>query len=138
MLRYTHIKTLPGTTTGSIDMSMITIPPSATKPPVNMSLPFTQLTHKKTTNDRIVGSAGLVYDINDVSSVRFNWSQGFKSSNHSDLCLITFTGEQQNGNPNLTPETSNNYEIGYRYEDPAGISFDIAAFFTDSQLHFKG
>ena len=37
-LRYTHIKTLPGTTTGSIDMSMITIPPSATKPPVNMSL----------------------------------------------------------------------------------------------------
>ena len=136
-LRYTHIKTLPGTTTGSIDMSMITIPPSATKPPVNMSLPFTQLTHKKTTNDRIVGSAGLVYDINDVSSVRFNWSQGFRAPTIQDLCLITFTGEQQNGNPNLTPETSNNYEIGYRYEDPAGISFDIAAFFTDSKNYIS-
>lgn len=125
-LRYTHVKTMAGTTTGTMVSNLgMGIPP--------VSSPFNGLNAGDVTHDRAVGSAGLVYELDPKSSVRLNWSQGFRTPTIQELCLVTFTGEQQNGNKDLKAETSNNYELGYRYEDPNGISFDAALFYNDAK-----
>ena len=125
-LRYTHVKTMAGTTLGTMTVSI-----GAMRPPIES--PFNGLNAGDVTHKRAVGSAGLVYQFNNKSSMRFNWSQGFRTPTIQELCLVTFTGEQQNGNKDLRAETSNNYELGYRYEDPSGISFDTAIFFNDAK-----
>lgn len=125
-LRYTHVKTIAGTTTGTMvsDLGM-------GRPPV--AVPFNGLNAGDVTHDRAVGSAGLVYKLDQKSSVRLNWSQGFRTPTIQELCLVTFTGEQQNGNKDLKAETSNNYELGYRFDDPNGINFDVAIFYNDAK-----
>jgi len=91
---------------------------------------------KNRSHDKLVGSVGLVYTgINDLA-LRAQWSQGNRYPTISQL----FTGQAGHGgssvsshpNPDLKPETSNNYEIGARYQS-GGWDIDAAVFFTDSK-----
>lgn len=94
-------------------------------------------------NTHFVGSAGLVYRAFDNGAFRFNWSQGFRVPNIQELYLTTMTGELQLGNPNLEPETSDNFELGFRYEGNL-LTTDFALFYTkaddyiDTQLSSFG
>lgn len=84
------------------------------------------------THNKVVGSAGFVGRINDDSSLRINWSQGYRAPNIQELFLTTSTGELQQGNPNLKPEKSNNFEIGYRYDNKKGFVTDVSIFYQKS------
>ena len=88
------------------------------------------------TNSRVVGSAGLVWQATDNGAVRLNWSQGFRVPNIQELYLTTFTGAIQQGNPNLEPETSNNYELGFRYVGNM-LTADVALFYTKAKNYIK-
>ena len=79
-----------------------------------------------------MGSAGLVWQATDNGAVRLNWSQGFRVPNIQELYLTTFTGEIQQGNPDLEPETSNNYELGFRYVGNM-LTADVALFYTKAK-----
>ncbi len=88
------------------------------------------------TNTHVVGSAGLVYRAFDSGAFRFNWSQGFRVPNIQELYLTTFTGEIQQGNPDLDPETSDNFELGFRYEGGSFIG-DFALFYTKADNYIE-
>lgn len=84
-------------------------------------------------DDRWLGSAGLVYKISEDAILRANISQGYTYPSLSELYLTTSGGGQTiNGNPNLKPETATNYEIGGRI-DRGNIVLDAAVFYTQAQ-----
>lgn len=89
------------------------------------------LDYEDTTQSQFVGSFGLVYHPVPEGAFRFNWSQGFRVPNIQEQFLLTATGTMQYGNPDLKPEESDNYEIGFRYFDSkSGLDCDIAGFYT--------
>lgn len=85
--------------------------------------------HDDESHSKLVGSAGLVYRPFDNGAFRFNWSQGFRAPTIQELYLVTATGEIQRGNPNLKPEESNNFEVGFRWDD-GQLFADYAMFYT--------
>lgn len=93
--------------------------------------------NKDTVRVKTIGSAGLVYRPFDYGAFRLNWSQGFRVPNVQELFLITSTGTLQFGNPDLKPETSNNYELGFRWEDQNGLMADIALFYSRAKNYIE-
>ncbi|KIC41984.1 hypothetical protein RA27_00805 [Ruegeria sp. ANG-R] len=84
-------------------------------------------------DDRWLGSVGLVYNLSDQAILRANISQGYTYPSLSELFLTTTAGGQTvNGNPNLRPETATNYEIGGRI-DRGNIVLDAAIFYTEAK-----
>lgn len=126
-VRYNYIKTEAGNTQVS---GMINAAGHAV--PINMHPDYDDTVRVKT-----IGSAGLVYRPFDYGAFRLNWSQGFRVPNIQELFLITSTGTLQSGNPNLKPEESDNYELGFRWEDPSGLMTDIALFYTQADNYIE-
>ncbi|MEM1005937.1 MAG: TonB-dependent receptor, partial [Pseudomonadota bacterium] len=92
-----------------------------------------QLPGNSNSDDRWLGSAGLVYNVTEDTILRANISQGYTYPSLSELYLTTFAGgETTNGNPNLKPETATNYEIGARI-DRANLVLDAVVFYTKSK-----
>ncbi|MEM7088016.1 MAG: TonB-dependent receptor [Pseudomonadota bacterium] len=92
-----------------------------------------QLPGNSNSDDRWLGSAGLVYNVAEDTILRANISQGYTYPSLSELYLTTFAGgETTNGNPNLKPETATNYEIGARL-DRANLVLDAVVFYTKSK-----
>lgn len=87
-------------------------------------------------NEKAVLSAGLVYKPLANVSWRLNWSQGYRVPNLQEMYLYTFTGELQVGNPSLKPETSDNYEIGFKYEGDL-ITSDFTVFYSDADDYIE-
>ena len=87
-------------------------------------------------NEKAVLSAGLVYKPLANVSWRLNWSQGYRVPNIQEMYLYTFTGELQVGNPSLKPETSDNYEIGFKYEGDL-ITSDFTVFYSDADDYIE-
>lgn len=85
--------------------------------------------HDDRTESKLLGSVGLVYRPFENGAFRANWSQGFRSPTMQELFITTSTGEMQYGNPNLKPEESDNFEIGFRWDDGA-LAADFAVFYT--------
>jgi hemoglobin/transferrin/lactoferrin receptor protein len=95
--------------------------------------PFFEESGKKS-DSHLVGSLGLVYSgINDLS-LRALWSQGYRFPPLNELYLGTVHGSTARtlGNPNLKPETSNNFEVGARYDNGA-LNLDLGAFYSLSK-----
>ena len=83
-------------------------------------------------DDRWLGSAGLVYNLSDDTVLRANLSQGYTYPSLSELYLSTSAGGQViNGNPDLQPETATNFEIGARI-DRGNVVLDTAIFYTNA------
>ncbi len=77
-----------------------------------------------------VFNIGLVWRGIENLALRANWSQGFRVATLDQKYVSTVKGDSSIiANPNLDPETSNNFEIGARYID-GGLMFDIAAFYS--------
>lgn len=68
-------------------------------------------------DDKVVFNAGIVYKGIENTTLRALWAQGFRTPILQELYVPTnmgSTGTTYN-NPNLKPETSDNFEIGARY-----------------------
>ena len=98
--------------------------------PVN-ELKITDGDNERSVESRPVLNFGLVYSGIDDLALRANWSQGFRSPIMQEKFISTSMGQNGTtyGNPDLDPETSNNYEVGARY---FGGNFDVnaAAFYS--------
>ncbi len=83
---------------------------------------------------RPVGSLSLMYSGIENMTLRAGWSQGFRVP--SLLELLEGTPHGNSGvlysNPDLDPETSNNYEIGLRL-DNTDLTLDAAIFYTRAE-----
>lgn len=58
-------------------------------------------------------SFGVAHELGDDQLIRASFGQGFRAPNFNELYSPGFGGQYQ-GNPNLDPETSKNWELGYR------------------------
>ncbi|MBK0326882.1 TonB-dependent receptor [Rhodobacteraceae bacterium F11138] len=84
-------------------------------------------------DDRFLGSVGLVYELAPDAVLRANISQGYTYPSLSELYLTsTGGGGTILGNPDLKPETATNYEIGARL-DRGAVVLDAAIFYTQSE-----
>lgn len=129
-LRYNYIKNESGNSVFSGSYKAIT-----NNGPVQGSFSRPS-SHSSEDHKKLVGSVGLVYRPFDDGAFRINWSQGFRAPTIQELYLMTATGEFQYGNHNLKPEESNNYEIGFRWDDGQLLT-DIALFYTKSDDYIE-
>ncbi|WP_346665360.1 TonB-dependent receptor [uncultured Mailhella sp.] len=82
------------------------------------------------TNSRPVFNVGLVWTGIEDLALRASWAQGFRVPNLTEKYIGTAMGGGTiYGNPNLDPETSNNFEIGARYNHGA-LDLDLAFFYS--------
>lgn len=81
-----------------------------------------------------VFSAGLVWGGLDSLTLRALFSQGYRFPNLQQLYIGTVHGgsDPTFPNPDLEPETSNNYEAGVRYDNGA-LSLDLAVFLSNAE-----
>ena len=77
-----------------------------------------------------VFSVGLVWAGIDNLALRANWAQGFKVPSLDHKYVSTTKADTTIlANPDLEPETSDNFEIGARYVK-GGFSADVAVFYS--------
>lgn len=124
-IRYNYVKNEAGITTQYEKSHFATSQPG--RPPVVSST--TIITNDDQTDSKLLGSIGLVYRPFENGAFRANWSQGFRSPTLQELFITTKTGEIQKGNPDLKPEESDNFELGFRWDDGA-LAADFAVFYT--------
>lgn len=75
-----------------------------------------------------VFAAGIMWSGIENFSIRFNFSQGFRSPNLQERYLLSSMGGGTiYPNPDLKSETSNNFEFGIRYND-YGVGLDAVYF----------
>jgi hemoglobin/transferrin/lactoferrin receptor protein len=88
---------------------------------------------RKVDDSRAVFSAGLTWSGSEAFVLRGLFSQGYRFPNLQQLFIGTVHGgaDPTFPNPDLSPETSNNYEIGLRYDDGA-FAADLALFRSDA------
>jgi hemoglobin/transferrin/lactoferrin receptor protein len=93
-------------------------------------------TENKRNSSHIVGSLGLVYRGIENLAIRGNFSQGYRYPTVRQL----YTGSSAHGadiigflpNPDLDPETSNNFELGFRYLNQ-NWDIDFALFYSEAK-----
>lgn len=87
----------------------------------------------KNTDDRFLVSAGAVWTPSDSWALRGLFSQGYNYPTLNQLFTQTTAGGQLTlPNPNLKPETADNFELGARFDNGATI-LDATLFYTDAQ-----
>lgn len=85
---------------------------------------------KNNHNDRVVFNAGVLYNGIENVTLRASWAQGFRAPLLQERYIdTTMGGSDTLANPNLKPETSNNFEIGTRYLSHA-LTVDAAMFLS--------
>ena len=81
---------------------------------------------------RAVFNAGLTYKGLDNLALRANYSQGYRTPILQELFIDSNMGGRiTEANPNLKPETSDNFEIGARYQNN-GLTVDGTIFYTEA------
>ena len=81
-------------------------------------------------DSRPVFNVGLVWTGIEDLALRASWAQGFRVPNLTEKYIGTAMGGGTiYGNPHLDPETSNNFEIGARYNHDA-LDLDLAFFYS--------
>lgn len=89
-------------------------------------------------DDRVVFNAGLVWHpVNDLA-LRANWAQGFRAPLLQERYIATSMGSTSTtlGNPDLKPETSNNFEVGARWMSNS-IMLDAAMFYSKGKNYIQ-
>lgn len=88
-----------------------------------------------TTNsdDRLLGSAALVWKASDQLALRVSLSHGYTYPNLTQMFITTTAGRVvTHGNPDLLPEKSNTAEIGARFDGGAAV-IDATLFYTEAK-----
>ncbi|WP_303960997.1 TonB-dependent siderophore receptor [Succinatimonas hippei] len=79
-------------------------------------------------NSKAVFNFGLVWRGIEDLALRATWAQGFRAPTIQEKFLTSsMGGGTEIGNPNLDPETSDNFELGARYSGDR-LNLDFAAF----------
>ncbi|MDR1657517.1 MAG: TonB-dependent receptor [Deltaproteobacteria bacterium] len=78
--------------------------------------------------DNLVWNAGLVYQATNTLALRLQFAQGFRTPDLASK--LTGTGGYQLPSPNISPETSESYEFGLRYNDNS-LYVDAAVFYNN-------
>jgi hemoglobin/transferrin/lactoferrin receptor protein len=109
--RYTHVYTFAQYDTSLFDF------------------PFTNATLN---NGSLNGSAGVSFKLNNQSKVYANISTGFRAPNVDDIGRVfdSQPGSVVVPNPNLTPETAYNAEVGYSGKLAEKVFVDGALYYT--------
>ena len=95
-------------------------------------------TGKKTSNDssdgKAVFNAGILWNGIENLTLRANYSQGYRNPILQELYIDTSmgTGNPTYSNPDLKPETSDNFELGARWSNGMA-SIDAAVFYNDAE-----
>ncbi|WP_074384004.1 TonB-dependent receptor domain-containing protein [Acinetobacter pseudolwoffii] len=79
--------------------------------------------------------AYLVWNTNDILTIKGGITTGYKAPSAKDLenGLVDMSGQGKTyvfGNPNLKPETSTNYELGFNLQPTDKINFTTTAFYN--------
>ena len=117
-----------GYKTGVVTPPLPMVPPTVNNGTPEENMPATG----DDTNSRPVFNVGLVWTATEDLAVRASWAQGFRVPNLTEKYIGTSMGQSSGttwGNPDLDPETSNNFEIGVRY-NPDNLNFDAAVFYS--------
>lgn len=97
---------------------------------------FPELGDKSTldqSDSRAVFNVGAVWRGIEHTALRAGWSQGFRAPNLMERYIPTsMGGGNVIPNPDLKPETSNNFEIGLRMT-PGRAVLDAAVFYSDAK-----
>mgnify|MGYP000773451674 CR=1 FL=1 len=81
---------------------------------------------------KAVFNAGLSYNGFEDIVLRANYSQGYRAPILQELFIDSMMGGRiTKANPNLKPETSDNFEIGARYQK-GGLTVDTAVFYSEA------
>lgn len=130
-VRWTHVRTALDRSDGY--KTGVVTPPLPMIPPVTYDgTPVTMPATGNDTNSRPVFNVGLVWSGVEDLAVRASWAQGFRVPNLTEKYIGTVMGQSSGttwGNPDLDPETSNNFEIGVRY-NPDNLNLDAAFFYS--------
>lgn len=82
------------------------------------------------TDSSPVFNVGLVWSGIDNLALRASWAQGFRAPTLDNKYISTTKADTTIlANPDLKPETSNNFEVGARYIN-GGLTTDIAMFYS--------
>ena len=86
---------------------------------------------EKRHDDKVVFNFGVLYNGVENTTFRASWAQGFRSPILQELYIPTNMGSSGTtyNNPDLKPETSDNFELGFRHVN-GGIVLDGAAFLS--------
>lgn len=127
-VRYTWIK---GDMT-SEESSITTLKP---RPGVEVPMSSGPTKSKNDSSDgKAVFNFGVTYHGFENLALRANWSQGYRHPILQELYIDTSMGSTDGitrANPDLKPETSDNFEIGLRYDNQR-FMFDGAIFYSDA------
>ncbi len=89
-----------------------------------------QVTKSDNSEGKAVFNAGLSYNGFENVALRANYSQGYRTPILQELAIDSLMGGRITiANPDLKPETSDNFEIGARYQNN-GLKIDAAIFYT--------
>lgn len=98
---------------------------------MGMTIPVQQSTGKET-DGHVVFNAGVLWHPAKDWTLRAAWAQGFRTPLLQERFIDTTMGQASStlkGNPNLKPETSDNFELGARWvSGPATL--DAAVFYN--------
>ena len=84
----------------------------------------------KNHNYRVVFNAGLTWTGIEDWALRATWAQGFRAPLLQEKYITNNMGSGSvYGNPNLKPETSNNFELGARYNHNS-LNLDATIFYS--------
>jgi vitamin B12 transporter len=88
---------------------------------------------------QLTSSAGWSWQIDAENRVRASWGQGFRAPNFNELYYPGFFGSFA-GNPDLEPEHSRSFELGYILNLSAGLSAEFSAYQSDVEdlISFTG
>ena len=126
--RYTWVKNEMNITSGVLDSS--SIPGMGTIPDM-LEMPKSE-PYQDGSDGKAVFNAGLSYNGFDNLVLRANYSQGYRAPILQELFINSLMGGRVTiANPDLKPETSDNYEIGARYQN-GGLTVDTAVFYSEA------
>jgi hemoglobin/transferrin/lactoferrin receptor protein len=87
--------------------------------------------------DKLLTSVGLTYKGIQDTTLRALYSEGYITPTLIQLFGSTSAGGQQViGSPDLESETSQNYEIGFRY-DASGFAVDMALYYSETENYIN-
>ncbi len=83
-----------------------------------------------TTFDHFTAKLGAVYDLNDSVSMFAQYAQGFRAPQiHEMYMTLENASYEQRANPDLKPETSDNFELGLRADNQTG-NVELVTFYS--------
>lgn len=103
--------------------------------PVTVGMPMAGSGTKTSADNsegKAVFNAGITYNGFENLVLRANYSQGYRAPILQELFIDSLMGGRITiANPNLKPETSDNFEVGVRYQN-AGLLVDTAVFYSEA------